>query len=134
MRWSPGSVSKSEVKRKVEPTARLEKSRLARFAKKSGGDSGSRDSKRSKSAVGDRFVIAYVLSIRIPACPPFGPRRAYRGTMVADQGIVEAPSSSTVTWICNPVPLQLGSTAGPLSGFASGNDPMARNLRRKRLP
>src|SRR5258708_1437267 len=81
MRWSPGSVSKSEVKRKVEPTARLEKSRLARFAKKSGGDSGSCASKRSKSAVGGRFVIAYVLSIRIPACPPSGPRRAFRGTI-----------------------------------------------------
>ncbi len=105
-------MSKSEVKRKVEPTARLEKSRLARFAKKSGGDSGSRDSKRSKSAVGDRFVIAYVLSIRIPACPPSGPRRACtigrgpwhrKSTVILNGDLDLQPCALAVGIDCRPV-------------------------------
>src|SRR5260370_4814098 len=64
MRSSPGSVSKFQAKGQIERTARLEKFGPARFAEKSGGVGGLLCRQRTP------FVIAYVLPIRNPACPP----------------------------------------------------------------
>jgi hypothetical protein len=68
-------VSKFQVTGKIEQTARLENSRSARFAEKSGGVGGLPCRQRTP------FVIAYVLSIKNPARPPSGPRRVFRGTI-----------------------------------------------------
>ena len=86
------------------------------------------DQKSGLPAVGTaEFVAGYHWMLSAQASSSRS-SKARRSVTVADQGIVKAPTPSTVTWICSPMPLWLGSAAGPLSGFANWKFSFASRL------
>jgi hypothetical protein len=96
----------AELQRKKSIRASLPRSLQPNTSAQSSKLSATKPQKSRFSARGTRLIHAppdpRIFSAHTRSCDSSKPRR---NVTVADQGIVKAPSSTTVSWICSPLPL-----------------------------